>query len=110
KKGVQSMNISIKKCTREDVHELQKIRSLTFIETFEEHNTAEHMQAYLEKAFNIPQLKKELADPSSRFFFVLVDGQVAGYLKVNTDDAQTEDMGPEAFEVERICISNQFQK
>ena len=104
------MNMSIKKCTLEDVHELQKISSLTFTETFEEQNTPEHMHAYLEKAFNLPQLGKELANPSSRFFFVLVDGQVAGYLKLNTDDAQTEDMGAEALEVERIYISNNFQK
>ena len=77
------MNITIKKCTREDVYELQRISSLTFVETFEEQNSPEHMQAYLEKAFNIPQLEKELANSSSRFFFVTVDGQVAGYLKVN---------------------------
>ncbi|WP_422122500.1 GNAT family N-acetyltransferase [Planococcus sp. X10-3] len=104
------MNITIKKCTLEDVHELQAISNATYIETFEEHNTAEHMTAYLEQAFNIPQLEQELANLSSQFYFVLVDGQVAGYLKVNTDEAQSEDMGAEALEVERIYISNKFQK
>lgn len=104
------MNIALKKCTPEDVDELQKISMITFVETFEEQNSPEHMQTYLDKAFNIPQLEKELANPSSRFFFVKVDGQVAGYLKVNENDAQTEEMGEDAFEIERIYISGKFQK
>ncbi|HSJ37709.1 MAG TPA: GNAT family N-acetyltransferase [Planococcus sp. (in: firmicutes)] len=104
------MKITIKKCTLEDVKDLQEISSITFIETFEEHNTPEHMTDYLEKAFNLPQLKQELANPSSQFFFTLVDGQVAGYLKVNMGDAQSENMGKDAFEVERIYISNKLQK
>ncbi|WP_052131559.1 GNAT family N-acetyltransferase [Planococcus sp. CAU13] len=104
------MNIALEKCTLEKVQELQQISILTFTETFEEQNSPEHMQAYIDKAFNIPQLEKELANPSSRFFFVIVDRQIAGYLKVNTEDAQTEDMGAEALEVERIYISNKFQK
>ena len=104
------MDIAIKKCTPEDVKKLQEISSNTFIETFEEHNTQEHMTAYLEKAFNIPQLVQELRNPFSQFFLVLVDGQVAGYLKINLADAQSENMGDDALEVERIYISNKFQK
>lgn len=104
------MNIALKKCTPEDVDELQKISMITFVETFEEQNSPEHMQAYLDKAFNIPQLEKEVDNPFSQFFFVKVEGQVAGYLKVNENDAQTEDMGEDAFEIERIYISGKFQK
>src|SRR5690606_16174629 len=37
-------------------------------------------------------------------------GQVAGYLKINADAAQTEEMGEDALEVERIYISRAFQK
>ena len=104
------MNINIKKCTKEDVRDLHKISISTFIETFEEHNTAEHMTAYLEKAFNLPQLEQELANPFSQFFFAMVDDEVAGYLKVNAENAQSEYMGEDALEVERIYISSNFQK
>lgn len=104
------MNITIKKCSETDLQNLQDISTATFIETFEEHNTPEHMTAYLEKAFNGEQLKEELANPASHFFFALVDDEVAGYLKINTDDAQSEDMGEGALEVERIYIGNKFQK
>lgn len=68
------------------------------------------MNAYLEKAFNLKQIEKELSNISSLFFFVYFNNKVAGYLKVNTNDAQSEEMGDESLEIERIYIKNKFQK
>lgn len=104
------MNIAIKKCTLEDVSELQAISYETFNETFKDQNSPDHMNAYLERAFNRKQLEKELTNPSSQFYFVSVDHEVAGYLKVNTKDAQSEAMGDESLEIERIYIRSKFQK
>ncbi|PYI53905.1 GNAT family N-acetyltransferase [Paenibacillus flagellatus] len=104
------MTIEIKRCTLEDLRELQAVGYETFYDTFKRHNSPENMNAYLEQAFNLSQLEKEVSHPSSQFFFVLADREVAGYLKVNTDDAQSEEMGDEALEIERIYIKSQFQK
>ncbi len=68
------------------------------------------MNVYMEKAFNLRQLEKELSNTSSRFFFVYMDHVVAGYLKVNTHDAQTEPMGDGSLVIERIYIKSEFQK
>ncbi|QGH35828.1 GNAT family N-acetyltransferase [Gracilibacillus salitolerans] len=104
------MTIMIKKCTLEDLHILQEISYETFNETFKHQNSPENMNAYLEKAFNLKQLEKELANISSQFFFVYFNNKVAGYLKVNSNDAQSEEMGDESLEMERIYIKNKFQK
>ncbi|MDP4086731.1 MAG: GNAT family N-acetyltransferase [Bacillota bacterium] len=104
------MTINIKKCTLEDSSKLQEISYETFNETFKNQNTPENMNAYLERAFNLNQLEKELSNISSHFFFVYLHNEVAGYLKVNTNDAQSEEMGDESLEVERIYIRNKFQK
>lgn len=104
------MTINIKKCTLEDLSRLQEISYETFNETFKEQNSPENMEAYLEKAFNRKQLETELSQRSSQFYFVEIDGETAGYLKVNTDEAQTEEMGDEALEIERIYIRSPFQK
>lgn len=69
-----------------------------------------YLNAYLEKAFNLKQIEKELSNISSLFFFVYFNNKVAGYLKVNTNDAQSEEMGDESLEIERIYIKNKFQK
>lgn len=104
------MTVKVKKCTLEDSHALQEISYETFNDTFKDQNSPENMNAYMEKAFNLGQLEKELSNVSSQFFFVYYNEQMAGYLKVNTNDAQSEEMGNEAFEVERIYIKNKFQK
>ena len=104
------MTIKIKKCTLEDSRKLQEISYETFNETFKHQNSPENMNAYLEKAFNLQQVEKELSTNSSQFFFVYFNKDVAGYLKVNTNDAQSEDMGDESLEIERIYIKSGFQK
>lgn len=104
------MTVNIKKCTLEDSRKLQEVSYETFNETFKHQNTPENMNAYLERAFNLKQLEKELSNPSSQFFFVYFNNEVAGYLKVNTDNAQSEEMGDELLEIERIYIRNKFQK
>ncbi|MEH7155268.1 GNAT family N-acetyltransferase [Neobacillus drentensis] len=104
------MTINIKKCTLEDSRKLQEISYETFNETFKDQNLPENMNAYLERAFNLPQLEKELTNVSSYFFFIYYNNEVAGYVKVNTDEAQSEEMGDQTLEIERIYIKNQFQK
>ncbi|MCY8346171.1 GNAT family N-acetyltransferase [Bacillus haynesii] len=103
------MTVKIKKCTLEDLHKLQEIGYETFNETFKDQNSPENMKAYLDKAFNLKQLEKELSNRSSQFFFVYVSNEIAGYLKVNTDEAQSEKMDGESLEIERIYIKNNFQ-
>ncbi|ALC83718.1 MULTISPECIES: GNAT family N-acetyltransferase [Bacillus] len=104
------MTINLKKCTLEDSRKLQEISYETFNETFKHQNSPENMNVYLERAFNLKQLEKELSNISSQFFFVYFNNEVAGYLKVNTNDAQSEEMGDESLEIERIYIKNRFQK
>lgn len=104
------MTINIKKCTLEDLHTLQEISYETFNETFQHQNSPENMNVYLERAFNLKQLERELSNVSSLFFFVYFNNEIAGYLKVNMNDAQSEEMGDESLEIERIYIRNKFQK
>ncbi|MFB5758806.1 GNAT family N-acetyltransferase [Paenibacillus medicaginis] len=104
------MTITIKKCSHEDLQLLQEISIETFNDTFKDQNSPDHMRAYLERAFNSKQLEKELSNNASEFFFICSHEQLAGYLKVNMNDAQSENMGDESLEIERIYIKNKFQK
>lgn len=104
------MTMTIKKCTLEDSHKLQDISIETFNETFKDQNSPEQINAYLEKVFNLQQVEKQLAHPSSHFFFLYFNDAVAGYLKINIDDAQSEKMGVESLEIERIYVKKTYQK
>ncbi|WP_248930619.1 GNAT family N-acetyltransferase [Paenibacillus hamazuiensis] len=104
------MTIKITKCSLEDLQILQELSIETFNDTFKDQNSPENMKAYLERAFNSEQLEKELANGSSEFFFILFNEELAGYLKVNMNDAQSEKMGDESLEIERIYIRSHFQR
>ncbi|WP_347551361.1 GNAT family N-acetyltransferase [Pseudalkalibacillus hwajinpoensis] len=104
------MNINMKRCTSEDSRKLQEIGYETFKETFEEQNSPENIKTYLEEAFNLKQVEKELSNHSSQFFLVSFNDEDAGYLKINTVDAQSEEMDDDSLEIERIYIINKFQK
>ncbi|MFB4389554.1 GNAT family N-acetyltransferase [Bacillus altitudinis] len=104
------MTVTLIRCNEQHIKELQKIGIDTFIETFHDQNKAEHIDAYVKTAFHSNQLLKELQHLFSQFYFVQVNGRLAGYLKVNMDDAQSEEMGDDTLEIERIYIKQSFQK
>jgi diamine N-acetyltransferase len=104
------MTINIRTCTLEDLHTLQEISYETFSETFKYQNKPENLKAYLEKAYNLKQLENELSNPFSQFFFVYFNHEIAGYLKININDAQTEKMSDDSLEIERIYVKRKFQK
>ena len=83
---------------------LQVISTRTFSETFTEHNTEEDMNNYIESSFNLANLKSQLSNVNSKFYFALEGEHVVGYLKVNWGVAQTELQDPTSLEVERIYV------
>ncbi|AYC30548.1 GNAT family N-acetyltransferase [Paenisporosarcina cavernae] len=104
------MNISIRSCTMNDLYALQTLGILTYDETFRAHNTDVIMKEYLDAAFHLNKLKRELENDNSGFYFASVDDKLAGYLKVNVGAGQTEDMGEDTLEIERIYVLQEFQK
>lgn len=100
--------IKITKVTLSDIDKLRDIGIQTFRETFDESNTEEDMQNYLEESFNIEKLTAEVSHQNSEFHLASSGGQVIGYLKVNFGDAQTELKENEGFEIERIYVAKDF--
>ncbi|MFZ3579940.1 GNAT family N-acetyltransferase [Virgibacillus sp. DJP39] len=104
------MTVRITRCNHEDLNILQEISIETFNDTFKDQNSPENMKVYRESAFNSKQLAEELSNIYTEFYFVFYHNEVVGYLKVNTNDAQSEEMGDESLEIERIYIKNKFQR
>ena len=100
----ETSTMELKKCTLEGLEQLQKISIELFTDTFKDQNTEEDLKNYLEEAYNSVQLKKELTNKNSAFFFLLDNEEIVGYLKLNIGDAQTEDIAENAVEIERIYI------
>lgn len=103
------MNIHFQQCIEKDLEKLKEISIETFYDTFHAQNKEENMARYLKQSFTIEKLREELQNEHSTFYFLMVDEQIAGYLKVNIEDAQTEAQGNDALEVERIYLKKSFQ-
>ena len=95
-------------CSVADVDELRAISIETYTDTFGEFNSDENMRIYLEDAYNREKLTAELAETNSQFFFMKENNETVGYLKLNLGDAQTEYIGDNLLEVERIYVRTAF--
>ena len=102
-------NLSFRKCDLSDLDELREIAYTTFNDTFAQHNKPHNIESYLAKAFNIDQVRTELANPDSEFYFTHQEEELVGYIKVNFAPAQTDVNDPSSIELERIYVLSRFQ-
>lgn len=103
------MTVEISRVRCDQVPELRDIIETTFLETFAHLNSAENIEIYSIQAFTSEQISKEFRTENSFFFFVYNEGALAGYLKLNTEAAQTESELEDALEIERIYVRREFQ-
>lgn len=94
----------------EEVELLLDFSRTTFFDFFGPVNEPANMKAYASIAFTHEKMLSELTNPDSEFYFAIVDNEVAGYLKLNYNAAQTEFKDSNALEVERIYVSRQHHK
>jgi ribosomal protein S18 acetylase RimI-like enzyme len=102
------MNVIIRQASPFDLVALQAIGQKTFAETFAANNSEENLASYLEEGFCEDKLGEELRNENSQFYFALQKEEVIGYLKVNWADAQSENQDPNALEIERIYVLQQY--
>ncbi|MBK8367863.1 MAG: GNAT family N-acetyltransferase [Bacteroidetes bacterium] len=98
----------ISKVTINEVELLRNISVQTFTETFAHQNSESDMRKYVSENLSIEQLSKELNIKGSSFYFLNLNSDVIGYLKINTGKAQTELKNDISLEIERIYIKHEF--
>ena len=103
------MNLFYKICAEKDLQDLVEISIKTFVSAFEKQNDPEDFKTYIHKAFSKEQLEKELSDPDVRFYFVYKENNLVGYYKLNSKNAQTELLGDDSIEIERIYVLDEYQ-
>lgn len=103
------MKIEIIPCDIDDLDTLVTIGKETYHDSFRQYCSPETMQAYLEEAFDYSKMLAEVTNENSLFYFVYVEDELAGYLKLNINTAQTDLCGEQGLELERIYVRNPFQ-
>ncbi len=98
-----------KKCTLSDLDQLVWISTTTFYEAFADRNTEEAMSAYMKEAFHPKQLKSEIENKNSSFYFTYCNNELAGFFKINIGDAQVEIYPEKTMELGRLYVIKEFR-
>jgi ribosomal protein S18 acetylase RimI-like enzyme len=98
----------ISKVSIHGVESLRTISTQTFTETFAHQNSESDIHKYVSEKLSVEQLSKELNSKGSSFYFLKLNTQIIGYLKLNTGEAQTELKNSTSIEIERIYIKKEF--
>lgn len=101
--------VEIVKIGIDDIYYLKSISEQTFLDTYAKYNTSENMEAHLKEAFNISQLTAEINNKDCEFYFAKIHGEIAGHLKLNLNEAQTDLKDDSSIEMERIYVVKQYQ-
>jgi len=99
----------IRPATIADAEMLTDLAARTFRYAFADMNTPQNMQAYMSRAFTVPQLTAELSDPCAKFFIAEVEGVPAGYAKLHAQQAPACVTGPRPVELVRLYVDQKFQ-
>lgn len=102
------MDIKIINASVDQIDQLINISRKTFYETFSEMNSEDNMNKYLDHSFSKEKLTAELLNPDSTFYFATQNGNIIGYLKLNSANSQTELKDNKAIEIERIYVLKEF--
>ena len=102
-------DIAITRAGLDQLETIQDLAMTTFRETFGHDNTEEQLQEFFDEAYTLEVLGQELKADDSETYLVSVDGEIAGFLKVNWGESQTEKELDDSFEVQRIYGLPRFQ-
>lgn len=100
--------ISITRASEENLKDLQIVSINSFYQAFRNDNSEEDMSNYLENNFNLEKLRDQLKNPLSSFYLVKENQETIGYFKLNIGLAQTDSHDPNALEIERIYLLEQY--
>jgi diamine N-acetyltransferase len=102
-------DVRIVECGPADAEELAEIARATFLDTYSADTSPDDMRAFLRDAYRPQTIRAELETPGSRFFIARAGDAAAGYLKLNTGDAQNERLEGVGLEIEAVYVHRRYQ-
>lgn len=77
------MKIIIEPVKSNEIKLLAEISRETFCNTFDQYNSKENMDMFLEKNLTVDALQNETRDQKNAFFFARIENEIAGHLKIS---------------------------
>ena len=102
--------IEIRQTASEDAKLLTDLSYETFWDAFSHHpkNAPDDLAHYMRQAFNVEQITAELADLKSIFLIAEIDGEPAGYAKLNLDNIEDGITAARPIELARLYSHQEY--
>lgn len=102
--------IKIRQGDIEDAEMLANLAYKTFRDAFHEHpkNAPEDLADYMQKAFNLETIRRELAEENSIFLIAEIAGEPVGYAKIMIGSREPEITGENPIELNRLYSKQEF--
>ncbi|KZS41949.1 hypothetical protein AWE51_00460 [Aquimarina aggregata] len=75
--------MKLKKAVLQDILTLQKVCKESYTQVFADHWTENGLTLYLKREFGDKRLSAELIDSSIAYYFIIVENENIGFLKIN---------------------------
>lgn len=104
------MDLVLRKANLEDAEILAKIGWQSFDEAFSDHpeNHPDDMKIYMDEAFSVETISKDLRDEKTVYLIAEADGEAAGYVKMKFDVREDCIEGEKTLELCRLYALDKF--
>lgn len=102
--------VVVRQATPKDAEILAELAAQTFWDTFHAHpaNDPADLSDYMKKAFNISQIRKELADEKAIFLLAEIGGSPVGYAKLLLESTEEPIKAEKPIELCRLYLKKDF--
>ena len=102
--------IKIRQAVPEDAALLTDLAYTTFWDAFHDHpkNAPHDLEAYMQTAFSVEQIRSEIEDTNSVFLIAELDGELAGYAKLIFESTEPDIIAEWPVELSRLYSHQKY--
>ncbi len=100
--------ISITPAGIEHAEIIADVGQRSFYDAFSEHNSPDDMNKYLSEKFSTENIKKEILEPTAKFYIAYFENTPVGYLKLLAAEIPGEIKGKNPIEIQRIYVLKEY--
>lgn len=103
------MVVQIRTTTAGDIPELRRLAIQTQVDTFGAFNSESNMKAYLDQAYSLDNLTRELEEQGSRNYLAFVGNHLAGFMRMRRTTEVEHLLGPNTIELQRLYVDTSLK-
>lgn len=96
--------MQLEKVTPEEIDELQAICIEAYTKNFAHHWNGDGLNIYLEAQFNKQRIKRDINNPTLNYYFIKVNNQPVGFIKLNLNVSFDNYAPNEVAELEKMYV------